>query len=294
MIGPEDDEEAFYTANIEWLASVGPDDWHRVADEFNWNEPLYILDWIIRQPDCDIATALLIFWKGEPQCWMDEEGPVDEEPNGYSYLNREICVYIADRVRAGGYSRSEIEYIPDTWTRKAYVDLLAHENTLTNPNFRTHPDLILCRNGRQVRADWSFSQRYPERFHHAAYIEPVGGESEHQAFRPPVLTPASDDYERIEYETFQALPTWLQQMPDAARVISQAAPDNDEPTESQPNAGGSQAGDEPEIIDAIDPRDDASSRVRALRHVAIADIDIAHAPNKVLGLIGAFKRRLGR
>ncbi|MFT3940303.1 DUF4274 domain-containing protein [Rhodopseudomonas sp.] len=90
-----DIEQEQLAAQIAWLEGHGPDDWHRVALDFNWSGPLYVLDWIVRQGECDIATALTIFWKGEPAYWIDDAR--EEEPNGFSYLNRKICTYIANR-----------------------------------------------------------------------------------------------------------------------------------------------------------------------------------------------------
>ncbi len=108
----DEEERAAFAANIAWLEKGSPDDWHRVCLDFNWDEPLYILDWIVRQEACDIATAATIFWLGQPTWWLGAARKVEEEPNGFSYLNRKICVYISDRVRGGGYRRSEIEFIP--------------------------------------------------------------------------------------------------------------------------------------------------------------------------------------
>ena len=51
---------------IQYLSAMSPDDWHRVADVHNWDDPLDVLYWIVSQPNCDKATARLIFWKGEP------------------------------------------------------------------------------------------------------------------------------------------------------------------------------------------------------------------------------------
>ena len=99
------EEQRHLATNIAWLESSGPDDWHRIALDFNWGEPLYLLDWIVHQTECDLATALTIFWKGEPSGWLEEDGSNPEKPNGFSYLNKKICAYIAHRIAAGGYTR---------------------------------------------------------------------------------------------------------------------------------------------------------------------------------------------
>ena len=195
------DEKECLEQAIAWLKDNGPDDWHRAALDFNWGEPLYLLDWIVRQPDCDIATALTVFWKGEPEFFLEEEGSNDHKPNGFSYLNRKICAYIAQRVEAGGYTRSQIAFDPDTWTKQAYVELVAAVENLSKPNFRACPDLIRKRRGRNVEADMAFYQRYPEEFHHSVLIDLPGDTPRSLALMERVSM--------VEAAIRRKLPSWL-------------------------------------------------------------------------------------
>jgi len=195
-----EDERNHLAANIAWLESVNPDDWHRVALDFNWDSPLYLLDWIVRQEDCDAATALTLFWKGEPGSWIEDKGST-ERPNGFSYLNRKMCAYIANRIGAGGYTRSKIAYAPDTWTKKDYADLAAEEEQLESPNFRTHPDLIRKRRGRNVVNDAKFYSRYPEDFHHSFDCDEFDD--------APWSIALMERVRIIEQATLRLLPSWL-------------------------------------------------------------------------------------
>lgn len=204
------DEEAHLGDNIAWLEQADPDDWHRVADEFNWSEPLFVLDWIVRQKNCDIATALLIFWRGEPEFWLKErDEPDDEEPNGYDYLNREICAYVAQRVKAGGFQRSEIQFDPDTWDKSKYVQLTQAAAELRDPNIPVCEDLIRIRRGRKVEADWHFAQRYPERFHLSSYDEPQPISPDAELYERPGLAEDWAGYLKVEQNTHESLPDWL-------------------------------------------------------------------------------------
>ncbi|KTE06812.1 hypothetical protein ATE71_15980 [Sphingopyxis sp. H115] len=158
-----------------------------------------MLDWIVRQAECDVATALTIFWRGQPACWIGDAGSTPDRPNGFSYLNRRICAYIANRIGEGGYPRSKIAYAPDTWTKKDYVDLAEQEKRLDNPLFRTHPDLIHDRNGRTIENDAAFYAR--QDFHHSFDCELPGD------------TPRSDAVMervgKIERAMVSLLPSWL-------------------------------------------------------------------------------------
>ncbi|MEZ5985431.1 MAG: DUF4274 domain-containing protein [Hyphomonas sp.] len=195
------DEKTRLDTTIAWLKNNGPDDWHRAALDFNWNAPLYLLDWIVRQPDCDIATALTIFWKGEPEFFLEEEGSKERKPNGFSYLNRKICAGIAQRVATGAYTRSQIAFTPDTWTKKAFVDLAAAAKDLSNPNIHVVPDLIRKRRGRNVEADAAFYRRYPEDFHHSVLIDLPGDTPRSLALMEKVA--------RVEETVRRKLPFWL-------------------------------------------------------------------------------------
>lgn len=202
-------EQAHLAANIAWLAAASPDDWHRVALDFNWCEPLYLLDWIVRQKDCDIATALTIFWKGEPEAWMEEDGGCEGQPNGYSWLNKQMCAYIAGRVASDGYARSEIAFAPDTWTKQYYVGLVAHEQTLARPNFRTHHDLIARRKGRVVDLNSDFYRRYPEQFHLSYFDEEFSDDLENGRYFTTKTANLWMRFQAIERGVRQRLPSWL-------------------------------------------------------------------------------------
>jgi len=194
----EDEEERnLFAANVAWLEEADPDDWHRVALDFNWSNTPYVLDWIVRQPDCDAATALTIFWKGEPGCWIEKE----EDPDSHFCLNQKICIYIANCIKEGNYQRSNIAFYPDVYTKKDFFDLSEEENRLESPMFRTHTDLIRKRRGRKVVNDAEFYRRYPEQFHYSVLIE------------LPDPTPSAiafmETIKRIEQQTLRLLPSWL-------------------------------------------------------------------------------------
>lgn len=195
------DERERFKATIAWLQANGPDDWHRAALDFNWGEPLYLLDWIVRQADCDIATALNIFWLGEPECWLEEDGTNDETPNGFSYLNRKICEYVSRRVEAGGYKRSEIAFEPDACRKSNYVQLADAVKEFSNPNIRAFPDLIRKRRGREVENDAAFYRRYPEEFHYSVSID-LPNET-------PRAIAAQKLLDDLEARIKRSLPDWL-------------------------------------------------------------------------------------
>lgn len=73
-------QEELFQRQMAFLAVRSPDDWHRYADNLNWDDRLDGLYWIVSQPDCDKATAVMTFWKGEPTGydWQDCDEPMGE------------------------------------------------------------------------------------------------------------------------------------------------------------------------------------------------------------------------
>ncbi len=273
----DEDETARFAANVAWLQSANPDDWHRVMLDFNWNEPLYVLDWIVRQADCDLATALTIFWNGQPAAWIDGEGADDEEPNGYSYLNAEICVYVAGRVQAGGYSRSQIAFMPNTWTKKDYVDLVESEKGCAKPRFRAHPDLIRDRDGRDVNLDGDFYRRYPSRFHLSHYDEQFSSDLENGSFETDRSIATMKAVDDAEQATLRSLPEWLGGGGKVEVDRSAAPSDNHSPT------------------DRTDDTDvDASARIRAMRRQAGPRPAEVPTSAKTSGFAALLRRLFGR
>jgi hypothetical protein len=51
---------------LEWLKDRGPEDWHRSACTWNWDNEMTAMDWVLDQPDCDAGTATTLFARGEP------------------------------------------------------------------------------------------------------------------------------------------------------------------------------------------------------------------------------------
>jgi Domain of unknown function (DUF4274) len=93
----------------EWyvrrLFESGPDGWHEAANEWNWDNGVEPLAWIVNQNQCDKATALLIFHLGEPHYYAEKlaEGKDLADNQVYALLQG-----IRERWLAGFYHRSEL------------------------------------------------------------------------------------------------------------------------------------------------------------------------------------------
>lgn len=89
-----------------------PDDWHRLAHYGNWD----FIDaavWreIVMRPDCDRATALLIFWKAQPDYFVefpDRMAVPEVNRGGYDLVH-----LIRKRWGEGKYPQANIAFDPE-------------------------------------------------------------------------------------------------------------------------------------------------------------------------------------
>ncbi len=161
----EQAEARFRAQELQFLQSRSPDDWHRYAFTHNWDDGLNGLFWIVSQPSCDKATAMLIFWRGEPTAYDYETdgAKMGDDPYAVAPMLR----YIAERFNTSGYPRAEIAYDflqaaghePDSEFAEAIEDgrlgdidlLLERQQSMTNARVKLHPDLQrLTLPGREV------------------------------------------------------------------------------------------------------------------------------------------------
>ena len=59
---------------------------HFLADIYNWDDGEEVLDWIISNPKCDKGTALLIFWRAQPDDYTCYENEKEADYNSGVFL----------------------------------------------------------------------------------------------------------------------------------------------------------------------------------------------------------------
>ncbi|HYV12132.1 MAG TPA: DUF4274 domain-containing protein [Pyrinomonadaceae bacterium] len=69
---------------IDWMSNKGAPEWHGVAVNWNWDNGVEPLLWIVDQLDCDKATALTVFWWAGPVDQIDKNSKV-YNPQGEVY-----------------------------------------------------------------------------------------------------------------------------------------------------------------------------------------------------------------
>jgi hypothetical protein len=162
------DDDGYILALIDWLRSASPDDWHRVALDFNWSNRLDPLLWIVMQDDCELATALNIFWRCEPG-WdlmlMARGEKVDQRDE------IAIITTVAERLHAGTYKCRKIAFDAEPIMHSDFVEMQADCAKIANPLFRPHLEMIRSIRGREVTNDRAFYARYPHDFHGSVMVD---------------------------------------------------------------------------------------------------------------------------
>ncbi|WP_245495507.1 DUF4274 domain-containing protein [Rhizobium ruizarguesonis] len=102
MDGKFESYAAEQRAMIDWLTGRSPDARHAIAQDLNFDFAEDVFEWILTQPDCDLATAASYFWRTEPFDLL--------ENSAYRSEDSMTVQRLIDRVNAGFYSRSEIFY----------------------------------------------------------------------------------------------------------------------------------------------------------------------------------------
>jgi len=98
---------------VRWLDAHGPDDWHQVAIDWNWDAGLAVLAWIAARPDCDRATAQHLILNGGADYFVrfvDRDALMADAP--YNVEPYDLLLPTITRWRAGFYRRSEIASPP--------------------------------------------------------------------------------------------------------------------------------------------------------------------------------------
>jgi Domain of unknown function (DUF4274) len=84
---------------------------HCFADHWNWDGGMEEMMTIAKHPNCDAATALLLFWRSDPEYYLQFSSR-DEVPD-YNRDGFDLTQLIEERFLRGGYASSgEIGFDP--------------------------------------------------------------------------------------------------------------------------------------------------------------------------------------
>jgi hypothetical protein len=150
-------DDPVISAFARWLVLESePDDWHLVADGWDWEKGEDPLWWIVTRPHCDRATALMIFWGSRPYQYLGHPPWQTVDINEYDLYHT-----IRSRWAAGFYTRSELAF--DVEEDAEPVDFAAHRRRFGAEVDAVMPPGMRYLNGRHV-VDMDFVDGIPTRF----------------------------------------------------------------------------------------------------------------------------------
>jgi hypothetical protein len=150
--GEREEQLAFAT----WLrAEASADERHWVATNWNWDLGEEVLYWIVTRPDCDRATALDVFWNGQPEYGL--RYGLDRSKVPHHELNVfDLVAEISARWQHGAYTRAELSFDPphfdvilrsEPFERARYGDL--YERLIPSSMLQRLPGRTIPSDGQQ-------------------------------------------------------------------------------------------------------------------------------------------------
>jgi hypothetical protein len=149
---------------IAWLKQRGPDDWHFVGSNLNWDTSMEVIQWILDQKDCDKATAAMMFWLSSPDYFLafpNREALAADRYASVNIGNFDFTRKLVDRWNSGFYTRSNIAYAPLSHVVENYRRTEAQYAANGLP-WTVGDDIGAVRRGVDVLSDAEYRKRYSD------------------------------------------------------------------------------------------------------------------------------------
>ncbi|MCI5074281.1 DUF4274 domain-containing protein [Oricola sp.] len=117
---------------LTWLKRQTPEEWHLATVATSHDGDHETLEWVTAQPDCELSTALTIFWMGAPSdsirnVYIPERTKQEGFDPRSGYVRRfELLRAIVGRLNAGFYTRRQIAFPPPETPGFTPEDLIVH------------------------------------------------------------------------------------------------------------------------------------------------------------------------
>lgn len=98
--------------NFEKFKTLNSTELHFLAEIYNWDDGIELLNWIIESEKCDKGTASMIFWRSVPDYYLDknenENEIEDYEKDTFNLINK-----IVEKFKSENFKNSRIKYNPN-------------------------------------------------------------------------------------------------------------------------------------------------------------------------------------
>ena len=104
-----EDDEVEIIPDFEKFKTLNSAEQYFLADNYNWDDGIIVLDWIIDSPKCDKGTASLIFWRAEPDFYFDYTADTIED---YEKPVWNLLQKIVEKFKKNGFKNSKLKFDP--------------------------------------------------------------------------------------------------------------------------------------------------------------------------------------
>lgn len=117
---------------LTWLQNQSPEEWHLATVATSHDGDHEMLEWVTAEPECELSTALTIFWMGAPWDSLrdiyipDRMNREDFHPLEAHVRTFELQRKIVERLNAGFYTRRRISFPPPETPGFTVNDLIEH------------------------------------------------------------------------------------------------------------------------------------------------------------------------
>ncbi|WBU90809.1 DUF4274 domain-containing protein [Cellulophaga omnivescoria] len=112
-----DNDNYEFTPDFEIFKKLNSTDQYFLAENYNWDDGIEVLNWIINSPKCDKGTATLIFWRAEPRDYTEfnAENVGESEKEVFDLLQN-----IISKIKSRVFKKSRFEFIPSEYDVAQY------------------------------------------------------------------------------------------------------------------------------------------------------------------------------
>jgi hypothetical protein len=103
------------------LAKIDAKLLHRFATKYNWDDGIDLMVRCIRHPECSLATALLVYWRGAPHYYRQYK--TRSEVDKYELPAFDLLSAIERRVKSGAYRLHGITFNPRKYAKNDYPEI---------------------------------------------------------------------------------------------------------------------------------------------------------------------------
>jgi hypothetical protein len=98
-----------YLPNFKIFEKLNSTDQYYLAENYNWDDGVEILQWIIESKKCDKGTASLIFWMSEPDYYFEKS---ESEISNYEKDTFLLLKRIVEKFNNKEFKKSNLKYDP--------------------------------------------------------------------------------------------------------------------------------------------------------------------------------------